>query len=228
MDYVYICRTGDNEELRYSLRSIEENAPEGRVWVVGGKPDWYVGDFIEVPDIHTKFNNINNCIEAAINHPELSEDFVMMNDDFFVLSKVNSFPTFYGGKLRDRKDEYSLIALHSPYTRLLIRTYNQLFDAGIYDPLDYDIHMPMVFNKEKLKSLMPIPYLVRSIYGNMFSIGGTEVKDTKVYGTPGYEHRSHDVNDQSFPFVSTEDSSFEKLYEAVLKDKFNFKGIYEY
>ena len=62
MDYVYTCRQGNNEELRYSLRSIEHNMPAGRVWVVGYRPDWYIGDFVQVKDIGSKFENIRNCI----------------------------------------------------------------------------------------------------------------------------------------------------------------------
>ena len=75
MDYVYICRSGDNDELKYSLRSIEENMPEGRVWVVGHRPIWYIGDFIPVDDIGGKFDNIRNCIKTVSEHSEISDDF---------------------------------------------------------------------------------------------------------------------------------------------------------
>ena len=48
MDFVYICKEGVNEELKYSIRSVVESFPESNIWVVGGKPDWYTGNYIQV------------------------------------------------------------------------------------------------------------------------------------------------------------------------------------
>ena len=46
MDIVYNCRPGkQNEELRYSIRSVMENLPHDNLWVVGGKPEWYTGNY---------------------------------------------------------------------------------------------------------------------------------------------------------------------------------------
>ena len=56
MDYVYTCRNSENEELLYSLRCLEENMPSGRVWLVGYRPKWYIGDFVSVKDVGNKFN----------------------------------------------------------------------------------------------------------------------------------------------------------------------------
>lgn len=39
MDILYLCRPGENLELRYSLRSLR-NVPHGRVWIFGDCPDW--------------------------------------------------------------------------------------------------------------------------------------------------------------------------------------------
>ena len=38
-DIVYLLREGENDELRYSLRSVERNFPHDRVIFYGGKPD---------------------------------------------------------------------------------------------------------------------------------------------------------------------------------------------
>jgi len=48
MDFVYICKDGVNEELKYSIRSVVESFPETNIWVVGGKPDWYTGRDISI------------------------------------------------------------------------------------------------------------------------------------------------------------------------------------
>ncbi len=39
LDIVYFVKeSAQNEELRYSLRSVEKNFPHRNVWFVGGKP----------------------------------------------------------------------------------------------------------------------------------------------------------------------------------------------
>ena len=38
MNFIYICRVGENEELRYSIRSVLNSFPEANIWVIGGKP----------------------------------------------------------------------------------------------------------------------------------------------------------------------------------------------
>ena len=65
MDFVYICKSGDNEELRYSIRSVINSFPEAKVWLVGGKPNWYSGDFIEVDQRHHKYANAINNLQAT-------------------------------------------------------------------------------------------------------------------------------------------------------------------
>ena len=57
MDFVYICKDGVNEELKYSIRSVVESFPEAIVWVVGGKPDWYIGNYIKVEQKESKYKN---------------------------------------------------------------------------------------------------------------------------------------------------------------------------
>lgn len=227
MDYVYICRKRNNEELRYSLRSLKENAPEGNVWLVGGKPDWYVGDYLYVPDTHTKYANINNCFEAIANSPDISDDFVLMNDDFFILSKIDSIPTVHSGYLKDRIDERYRIDPVGEYTRSLMRTHSQLQKAGIENPIDYDLHMPMIINKTKLKEIVPTRCQVRSMYGNIFGIEAEMVSDAKIYGPGKMSDKSYDISSNTSPIVSTEDSSFDYLYKTILKDTFLNSTIHE-
>ena len=94
MDYVYICREGDNEELRYSIRSVVANATHDKIWIIGYKPDWYIGNYIQIENIGSKFENITNCHKILPDIGALSEDFVIMNDDFFILKSLGKMPTF--------------------------------------------------------------------------------------------------------------------------------------
>jgi hypothetical protein len=221
MDYVYICRSGDNDELRYSLRSIEENMPEGRVWVVGYRPNWYIGDFLPVSDIGGKFDNITNCIKVVSENKDISENFILMNDDFFALKKINEVPIFHGGLLKDKIERYKEQRMASKYIRLLELTYNQLLANNVKDPIDYDIHVPMKINKEKLRQTISVAYFPRSSYGNMAAIGGAKIKDVKMYGSAKIDQKNN------FDFISTEDGSFVSLRDSFLKQKFSKTGKLE-
>lgn len=227
MDYVYVCRAGENEELRYSLRSLTTNAPKANVWLVGNKPKWFTGNFISVKDTHNKFQNIKNCMLAIAESDNISNDFISMHDDFFILKKINAFQIYHGGLLEKKIEEYSILDRSSPYTRLLFNTYKRLKKLGYKDPIDYDIHVPIIMNKDNLKQALKHPYLERSIYGNMFNIGGQEVTDVKIYNGGHLIERSYDYLNNDFEFVSTTDGSFSKLYNDLLKDMFPVPSIYE-
>lgn len=221
MDYVYVCRNGINEELRYSLRSIQQNMPDGKVWLVGSRPLWYVGNLISVPDVGNKFDNIKNCISVASKHKGISDNFILMNDDFFALEKIQKVPVLNGGLLLDKIIRYKETRMPSKYIRLLELTYNQLVKYGIKDPIDYDIHVPMIMNKKKLEQSLNIAYFPRSAYGNFANIGGEKIKDVKVYNASG----SIAVLDSQY--VSTEDKSFLNLKNKLLEKLFNEPSKYE-
>lgn len=226
MDYVYVCRSGDNEELRYSIRSVVENLPTGNIWVVGHKPDWYSGNFIPVKDGRNKFDNIKKCMSAIINNKEISTNFVSMHDDFFIINKIDRIPTLYGGLLEDRVRLYKKLSPSSAYTGLLSNTHKRLVKLGIENPLDYDIHVPMAMNKDMLNQVIDMPYLERSNYGNIFNIGGTLSDDVKVYSKGRLSSRSYDfINGESY-FLSTEDNSFDQI-RGMLTGLFPKPSIFE-
>jgi hypothetical protein len=226
MDYVYICKHGDNEELRYSIRSIVKNLPTGSIWLVGGKPDWYSGNYISVPDYSGKFTNIKTCLEAVINSEEISEDFVLMNDDFFITKKQESLPILHGGLLSDKIKRYRDLRPSSRYVLLLSKTAAELQRMGYKEPLDYDIHVPMPMNKAVLKNIFKRITFLRSGYGNVAGIGGSQVTDVKVYKDTPEAMPSYDYLNDQLGFLSSDDSSFSKI-ESFLSSEFPDKSEYE-
>ncbi len=224
MDCVYVCRPGDNEELRYSIRSLVANMPYDNLWLVGYKPSWYVGNFISVPNTTTKFENIRLAIKAAAENNNISDDFILMNDDFFVIKPANPNIILHGGLLIDKISRYRSMLGSGRYITLLENTYKFLVNSGIKNPLDYDIHTPMVFNKNNLLQIINRRHFPRSLYGNIFSIGGELSKDVKIY--PKNSLLKNEI-DHNLPYISTQDDSFEDLYNNLLKDKFSNKSIYE-
>jgi hypothetical protein len=228
MDYVYIVRDGQNEELRYSLRSLAKNAPEGRVWLVGGKPDWFNGSHISVRDKASKFKNIAACLYAAASSNDISDDFILMNDDFFILENIANFLPLYGGTLASKIASYTNLLGPTVYSGILGRAMKYINSNGIKDPLDYDIHVPLEINKQKFLELVPHDSLApRSVYGNLAAVGGTEITDVKTYNNPRYRSRSYAYDKDNSPFISSNDDSFSILLDTVLRDMFPEPSPYE-
>jgi len=221
MDYVYICRSGDNEELRYSLRSTMENLPEANVWVVGDPPDWYTGNKILVKQLpKAKYRNAVTNLKTICTSSKIKNSFVLMNDDFFTVQKIDEIPNYNGGLLRDRVETYTRLAPYSEYTKRLNATYRYLIKRGIKDPLDYELHVPMTMDKSGLsKSIYP-HVLWRSIYGNQFKEAGISINDVKVYNSNNLVDKHYDLRKTNLPFLSSEDRSFEILKEDILDTMF--------
>jgi hypothetical protein len=219
LDYVYICRDGDNEELRYSIRSVAKYMPPGKIWVVGGKPDWYTGNYIRVAQHKSKYHNARVALKTIARSLEISEDFVLLNDDFFVVQKVNKIKTYHGGELYKKVDRYKDFAPRSIYTGMIDRTLNTLQRAhGILEPLDYELHVPLPMTRGGLMHVLNYSDMLwRSAYGNLFNVGGSQIVDVKIYADSHKEYGSYNYKDKVCPYVSTEDASFNFVYHSLLK-----------
>ena len=84
MDVVYVCRPGENEELRYSLRSLS-HIDHDEVWVFGGWPPWVKAQTVAVPRGRGSYASSYANLMAALAHPSVSERFVLMMDDVFIM-----------------------------------------------------------------------------------------------------------------------------------------------
>jgi hypothetical protein len=229
MDFVYICRDGDNEELKYSIRSVMASFADAKIWVVGGKPSWYTGNFIFVDQVSRKYTNAINNLNAICSSEDISETFVLMNDDFYIVKKINSVEALHGGLLLNKINRYKEINQESRYLIKLEQTFNKLIKLGIESPLDYELHVPMVMEKKKLKSVLKYATdtLWRSMYGNIFNVGGKEIVDVKFYVDGPLVAKSYDINNKDNDYLSSTDTSFQMLYSTILKELFQSKSIYE-
>lgn len=102
------CRFIDNEELRYSLRSVEKNAPWiNKIYIITNKqvPHWLnlnhpkikIVDHTEIMPKEALPNFNSNAIEHCIkNIPNLSEKFLYANDDMLITKPV--LPEFFFDK----------------------------------------------------------------------------------------------------------------------------------
>jgi hypothetical protein len=86
--------------------------------------------------------------------------------------------------------------------------------------------MPM--NKQLLAKSIDKAYFPRSGYGNLNNIGGQLITDVKTYGSKSIlSPRSFDFTKKDADFISTEDGSFNLVYESILKDMFSEKSRFE-
>lgn len=214
MDVVYINRPGDeNEELRHSLRSLR-NLPHDEVWIAGYCPDWVTGvEKIPVPPQRDKQASALANLIAACQHPEVSDPFIVLNDDMFVMQPLQEVPLWHMGPL-DRT-----IAEHregSAYRRAMEKTRDRLREQQTAEwrrgLLCYELHIPMVIEKTGMLLALSLGQGIhglhnRTMYGNLMGLGGVESRDVKVYrGDKGNAYRD-------WPLLSTSDRTF--VYHPV-------------
>lgn len=228
MDIVYFVKnTAKNPELICSVRSVCENFPYHKIWFLGGCPEGIV------PDNHISIQPISkiktkvtaNLFKEACNNPLITDDFILFNDDFFILEKIATLPPRYYSTLEETADRIKhMYSQPTKYTALLEEASKKLKEAGC-TTYNFDMHVPMIINKEKMLEVMekfPGIGCKRSLYGNYYELwrGGVEKKDVKIHGMGPYI-----LNGQ---FCSTDDETFLKGETGrVLKRKFPEPCKYE-
>ena len=232
-DLVYIVRGGENEELRYSLRSVAENLPHATVWLVGGAPKWVRNvdrlGFQEWEGPGAKWRNIVNGLAVAADSALISDRFVYMNDDQFVMWPQQRMPVYHGGWLSERIRERA----NSRHVRGFGATARVLEMLGAHPLpyLNYELHVPLEMNRDGLadaikmartlpKSMTTGAALhVRTLYGNLYGIDGEFLEDPKIRTSHANLERA---------FLSTNDRSFKaEKVGAFIRDAFPNPCKYE-
>jgi hypothetical protein len=142
-----------NTELRYALRSVEKHLTGyGDIFIIGECPS-FLQNVTHIPanDIEqtwAKEANIFRKIMVACEDPRVSDDFLFMNDDHFLLQdyQANQFPFYYDGLLSDKMTV-------TEYKHTVKNTHDWFLGA----PVDYlDIHCPILYNKRKFEWCLPL------------------------------------------------------------------------
>lgn len=213
MDLVYICRDGDNEELRYSIRSAIKNIPHKNIWVFGGKPDWYIGNHVRLKQNGFKYDNARANLAAVTRHYDVSDNFVLMNDDFYAIRPVETVEPMHRGLMQKHLD---MIHVNLGYKELVQETFDTLVRIGVEQPVSYELHVPMVMNKAKLAKILRMPGLWRSLYGNIYGIGGEEYLDVKVHNTIDIDN----LMNNPLPYISSHENTFQGILDGYFVTAF--------
>ena len=184
MDIVYVLGSGSkwsDNEIRFSLRSIEKNLSEtGRIYVVGNKPDFLTKIIhLPVPDIFDPSKNadgnMTHKLLTVCRDARLSENFLFFNDDFIVLKPIacSQIPWYHKGDMALRPPEYWT----SQFYRYRLKATFDVLIKNQKPTLQYDYHAPMKFNKKDFIRVMSdydygsgIGLTFRSLYGNSMQL----------------------------------------------------------
>lgn len=202
LDIVYFVKDGTkNEEFRYSLRSVCQNMPFNRVWVFGGCPQNIVPDVrVRVEQTgQTKWDKVRNMYKMVCENKEITDNFIMFHDDFFVMKPTDHITPLY----RCTLDEHIKILepqRPSAYSKLL-RGCRDAIKGDV--ALSYEIHTPFIFNKKLLLNVLNTfsdCHAIRTIYGNLYYTGQSErSNDVKIFSIkPGFDYKNS-------RFLSTDD-----------------------
>lgn len=225
MDAVYFVRPGrSHEELRYSLRSLT-NLPHNKVHIIGHIPEWAT-NIIGHPRerLETKYATTTAHMRYACETDTISDPFILMNDDFFIVKKVRELHTYHRGPVRDVIADYRARTLQSPYVRGMQQTLRLLEDAGHTNPNSYELHIPMVIKKAGMLAALdlgknlPVAHK-RTIYGVINNIGGQRTQDVKM--------RTMDAQPPTGPWLSSMDTVFQYGAGNIVKWLFPNPGRHE-
>jgi hypothetical protein len=162
------------EELRYSMRSLKNLNANFEVFVVGDDPGWFSDkvNYIPLPRIcDNPPLDIINKLNKAIEHPDITDDFIWMNDDIYIINRVELWEV-YMLKAMNNLAKLDLKPKNLWY-RNLIKTYEKLRQLKC-STWNYSTHLPFVYNKQKMQELIEVfdleneSYLITTLYHNYF------------------------------------------------------------
>ena len=211
MDVVYILGEGslcDDEEIRYSMRSLERNMLDLRnVYIVGELPE-FLAPFEHVPasdGFTEKWKNAYSKIKKAASLEDLSEEFLLMNDDFFMLEPFTGaeFP-FYALKNSNGGTD----GMHSFHIHCPIRIKKEWY-----------LNLPLDINSKGRHS-------PRTFYGNFYKAPPTFCEDFILRAAPGC--KDFDIQAKNKPCISVgDDAMLYAPFRQWLEKQFDIPSQYE-
>jgi len=130
--YPYVSDENGWDELKYSIRALEQNFLELRnVWVIGSKPDW-ANDKLNVVEVAANPGNLTENFSrrnrdychkmfiASVLH-EVTDNFLFLSDDYYILVPWTSKNFFDRDQLvRENLDDYPPDVRENKYEGLTV------------------------------------------------------------------------------------------------------------
>lgn len=211
-------------ELKFALRSIEKNLTGWtNLILVGHRPVWYKGESVYAPnDGSRKEFTIYSKFLVACDLDNVTDNFVMWNDDIYLLKPLDvaNIDDWYDGYLKD-----SINGNHGSRYKEKIKKTLQI----IPDTLNYNIHAPCIYNKEKFRKVFyhrTDEILIQSFYFSQCgSLRSKEMKDFKINQLLSKEAIKELIKDRMF--LSTSTNGMKKPMIELLHELFPEPSKYE-
>lgn len=220
----------DSGELRYCLRSIEKHLKGVRnVFIIGCNiPAWVdnVGQIIcgDKSGLENKEWNIYNKIRVVCGVEEISDTFLFMNDDHYLLQDYNAaeMPYYYEGTINDHLQKRP-----STYLKSVANTAAVIGGESLY----YDIHTPILYNKNEFRRVMTYDwkieygYVIKSLYCHGAKVTPTAGEDIKISCVEDRARLSARLTGKQY--FSTSDNCFGTSLTAMMNEFYPEKSKYE-
>ncbi len=233
MTIAYILGDGslhDNLELRLSLRSVEKHLQPERVIVCGHDPGFLSKNVEYIPNFPAKKENdaahgIKENLLALCEHPNTPREFILMNDDVFILQPIKEFPYYHKGELRDAMERLGsgIFYGHLLATVTVLEKHN-------LPTKHFDGHWPIMYDRLNLKHCIklnnwdvPLGPTIRSLYCNALRIKGEYADDVKA-NAPLKDWAAFCAGKS---VISVSDASFDRNCRSHVLSLFPDKSKYE-
>lgn len=234
-DIAYFLNAGglgnQAQEFRYSLRSLA-NLPHGRVFAIGGAPDWFTGEVIRFPNQGNKWMTLMGKFAALAKLSDVSEVVYAMGDDFVITEAKGLLAPLYTNTLKARADNiFGSRKATSLYGAVFRDTEDALRRLGAARFLNHQVHAPQVIDMAVLRDLAPVlagspvPLGTASLVANLSDVTPVTLPyDWKVTSQDDLAR----WRQSNHGFLSTQDSSFHTSgAAALLRDMFPTPSPYE-
>lgn len=179
------------EELKFALRSIETYLKGyGEILIIGDEPTGIKGCWVirHKDEPGTKEQNILNKVKRGFHYASKA---IMWHDDHYLLKPLNvsELGYYHNGPLKDQ-----IRKAHSGYKNTIQNTLHKFPEA-----LNFDIHTPIIFEKDKFCTLNPRKETcIKSLYCATYEIKGEYMDDLKINGTHTLTELRNVIQDRLF------------------------------
>lgn len=190
--WVYVARLAESDEIQYSIRSVRKFVPDAEIVICGDRPKGFDGPVIHSPrvtarSVRKRFGYRPSLrfikwvdsivkLQAIIESPYVSDDFLWMYDDTFLCRPTTfeelAIPRYSRPSVSVNRTEFH--RRKDDWKEVRRRTFNDLDQHGL-PTADYSTHFPTAYNKRLLQKTIAEfapwkrPRLIESLYLNHHS-----------------------------------------------------------